>query len=267
MTKTPDQEAHTTATSTAGPIPRQAPFPTHTAGHTVNTGEQNALGQQTDDEDVGNITLGPASGDPSAEVPARPREEPLKVTVKRRLEQEGRWAEIEPLRDDMMRIARKQQKMSKTDVQAWVYAELDRLYPPPVPSPDKLSGDGITRGPSPRDSSQIRGLSDLPEDWPDLPANASLSSEVGWVQANRLRIVAEQPSGATSVHLDQALSPAPSWSALGWLETSIRSYAKYVDVAARATASSDGEAGVVRRERMSIEEVQALLGEMMDDDR
>ena len=73
MTKTPDQEAHTIATSPAGPIPWQAPFPTHTAGHTVNTGEQNALGQQTDDEDAGNITLGPASGDPSAEVPARAR--------------------------------------------------------------------------------------------------------------------------------------------------------------------------------------------------
>ena len=149
--------------------------------------------------------------------------------------------------------------MSKRDAQAWVYSELDRLYPPP--SPDKLSGDGIILGPS-RDSSQIRGLSDLPEDWPGLPANASLSSEVGWVQANRLRIVAEHPSGATSVHLDQALSPAPSWAALGWLETSVRSYAKYVDVAAKATASDDGEAEVWRHERMAIEEVRELLEQM-----
>ena len=115
-------------------------------------------------------------------------------------------------------------------------------------------------------SSQIRGLADLPDDWPDLPANASLSSEVGWVQANRLRIVADQPGGATSVHLDRSLSPAPSWAALGWLETSIRSYAKYVDVAAKATASADGDAGVVRRERMAIEEMEALLDEMMPPD-
>ncbi len=56
----------------------------------------------------------------------------------------------------------------------------------------------------------------------------------------------------------------PSWAALGWLETSIRSYAKFVDVAAKATASDDGEADVWRRERMAIEEVQALLNEMMD---
>ena len=46
------------------------------------------------------------------------------------------------------------------------------------------------------------------------------------------------------------------------METSIRSYAKFVDVAAKATASDDGEADVWRRERMAIEEVQALLDEM-----
>jgi len=151
--------------------------------------------------------------------------------------------------------------MSKADAQAWVYAELDRLYPPPDPSPDKLPGDGNAQV-APGDSGQIRGLSDLPEDWPGLPANASLSSEVSWVQANRLRIVAENPGGATSVDLGQALSPAPSWAALGWLETSIRSYAKFVDVAAKATASDGGEAEVWRHERMAIEEVRELLEQM-----
>ena len=85
---------------------------------------------------------------------------------------------------------------------------------------------------------------------------------MGWVQANRLRIVEEQAGGATSVHLDRSLSPAPSWAALGWLETSIRSYAKFVDVAAKATASDDGEAAVMWRERMAIEEVKRLLDEM-----
>ncbi len=54
----------------------------------------------------------------------------------------------------------------------------------------------------------------------------------------------------------------PSWAALGWLETSIRSYAKYVDVAAKATSSDDGE--VMRRERRAIEEVAALIDEMSD---
>ena len=53
---------------------------------------------------------------------------------------------------------------------------------------------------------------------------------------------------------------------LGWLETSIRSYSKYVDVAAKATANADDEAEVWRHERMALEEVQALLDEMRDDE-
>ena len=82
------------------------------------------------------------------------------------------------------------------------------------------------------------------------------------MQANRLRIVEERAAGATVVRLDLSGSPAPSWAALGWLETSIRSYSKYVDVAAKATSTVDGEAAVWRRERVAIEEMIALLDEM-----
>ena len=96
----------------------------------------------TGDHGAGNIPPSQAGESSADDHPARPREEPLKVTVKRRLEQEGRWAEIEPVRDDMMRAARKERRMSKTDAQEWVYAELDRMYPPPGPSPGSLSGDG-----------------------------------------------------------------------------------------------------------------------------
>jgi hypothetical protein len=180
---------------------------------------------------------------------------------------------IELERNDMMKAARKQ-GMSKADAQLWVYGELDRLYPP-QPSADTVrpykplddgSGDNEARTVSgaqrPVDDGQIQGLGDIPGDWPELSPNASLPVEIGWVQANRLRIVEERSGGAARVHLDQALSPAPSWAALGWLETSVRSYAKYVDVAARITASDDGEAEVMRRERMAIEEVRALLDEM-----
>ena len=181
-----------------------------------------------------------------------------------------------------MKLAKKRFK-DKASRHQWVYGELDRMYPP---FPDKkvskesrkssyltslsssqsgsTAEDGQTQ--TRADDGSIQGLSDIPEDWPELPANASLSSDVGWVQANRLRVVEERTAGPTLVHLSQALSPAPSWAALGWLETSIRSYAKYVDVAAKATSSDDGEAGVMRRERMAIDEVDALLAEMMDDE-
>lgn len=172
------------------------------------------------------------------------------LTVTRRLQREGRWKDIEPERNEMMKLARNQ-GMSKVEAQQWVYGELDRIYPPLDKKTD-VSGDEKTPRFTPVGDSSIQGLSSIPDGWPELPANASLSAEIGWVQANRLRIVAEQLGRATLVHLDLALSPAPSWAALGWLETSIRSYAKYVDVASRATSTDDTEAAVMKRERTAI---------------
>ena len=185
-----------------------------------------------------------------------------------RLQREGRWKDIEPQRNEMMKLARKR-GMSKSEAQSWVYAELDRMYPP-LEKGTLSPSDGPTGDPKKGTLSpsggQIQGLSRIPEAWPELPSNASLSAEIGWVQANRLRIVEEKPGRATVVRLDLAGSPAPSWAALGWLETSIRSYAKYVDVAAKATSIDDGEASVMRRERVAIEEMEALLAEMMPPD-
>ena len=164
----------------------------------------------------------------------------------------------------MMRLARKR-GMSKSEAQAWTYAELDRMYPPEAVTLSPTSGGGpASRTMPPDGGGPIQGLGDIPPAWPDLPDNASLASEVGWVQANRLRIVEENPGRATVVRLDLAMSPAPSWAALGWLETSIRSYAKFVDVAAKATASDYGDHGVMRRERVAIEEMEELLAEMIE---
>ena len=47
-----------------------------------------------------------------------------------------------------------------------------------------------------------------------LPADGSLSAEVGWVQANRLRIVKEKASGAIRVHQDH-LRPVQSSTSIG----------------------------------------------------
>jgi hypothetical protein len=98
-----------------------------------------------------------------------------------------------------------------------------------------------------------------------LPANAALPAELGWVQAHRLDVIEETSSGATVVYLDRAAAPPPSKATLGWLETSIRSYSKYVDVAARATAQQVDEQDNVRRERMAIEDIRRLLDEMHRD--
>ena len=132
-----------------------------------------------------------------------------------------------------------------------------------------LSGDTMSQGSSsPRSRAKdaefsVSGLGEIPGNWPDLPPNAPLSAEVSWVQANRLRCVRETSDGVV-VDLSRALCPAPSYAALGWLETSIKTYAKFVDVAAKATASNDGEQAEIRREQQSIEEVRRLLAEMLE---
>lgn len=248
----------------------------HEPPHTPNTTDaQQQTHEQTVTHDTkhdkGDVPPLPPSapvGDADPHVPARGRVNVLEVT--NRLRKQGDWNE--ELKLELFKSAR--HIKDKDARQQWVYSELDRMYPP-VSAPDheittydnnsdtyRKLGDNTESGKS--DDGTIQGLGDLPSDWPDLPANAALASEVGWVQANRLRVTSERPSGATVVRLDQALSPAPSWSALGWLETSIRSYAKFVDVAAKVTGGGDEEGAVMKRERKSVDEVRSLLDEMME---
>lgn len=229
---------------------------------------------------------------------------PIKIAVYKRLNAEGRWKEAEPIRDALMKEARKSGK-DKAAAQDWAYTELNKRFPPPGSTADQTQTDNAnqpdnasttittandttattttanTTGdvqpsanpvdePSSPRSARVRdlsepsviGLGDLPAGWPDLPPNAPLTAEVSWVQANRLRCVRET-SDRIVVDLSRAISPAPSYAALGWLETSIKTYAKFVDVAAKATASNDGDQAEIRREQQSIEEVRKLLAEML----
>lgn len=177
---------------------------------------------------------------------------------------EGRRAEADRFREEA-RLECQAKGMSRFDSNAHAWAATIAAFPPkgkpavtlPIPEPAESSSSS----PSP-ESGQVQGLGRIPADWPALPPNASLQAELAWVQANRLSIVGQASSGATVVCLDKARSPAPSMAALGWLETSIRSYAKYVDVLARAMGTSVDEVEHVRRERMAIEEIRALLKEM-----
>ncbi len=186
-----------------------------------------------------------------------PEVDPLSVT--KRLQRDGRWVEVEPIRNRLIKECR-QQGMSKPDAQAWTYSELNRLYPPL--EAEWTAGSDYHLGSA--EGGNVTGLSDIPASWGELPANASLQAEVSWVQANRLWVVEEKPNGATVVHLHLARMPAPSWSALGWLETSIRAYAKFVDVAAKATSVQDNEQAEIRREIQSIAEVRRILAEMLE---
>jgi len=105
----------------------------------------------------------------------------------------------------------------------------------------------------------VSGLGEIPADWPQLPSNASLQVEIAWVSANRLRV-----RSGHGVDLSRALSPAPSYSALSWLETSILFPSKFADISVKATASQDDEKEHIRREKMAIEEIRGLLAEMLE---
>jgi len=228
-------------------------------------GKENKKDKEGDKE--GGVPVVAKSNDslPAALPTVRAREVDLLIALPRRFQREGRWPELSRLRDEMMRDCMSRQ-MSKLDARAWVYAELDRLSPP-LPPPKRTTLVEEPAEPAATDDADAtpRGLYDLPASWPPLPANASLAADIAWVQSNRLAVVEERPgSGPTRVHLDRAHEPAPSRAALGWLETSVRSYAKYVDVAARAASAQVDEQEGVRRERMAIDAIRALLDEMSE---
>lgn len=269
------------------------------------------------------IELESTIAQPVLQNPIEQQAKPLKVTLKNRLEREGRWNEAEQVRNELMRHARTVLKLPKDTAQDWTYDELNRRYPPIEPPKDQQTtnettqidqqtpqelpnyqhddnnaridngqnqakndkdqdgtiagGDSLTitgkrrklentegygnSRPPARDT--VIGIAKIPTSWPSLPANASLGEEIQWVQANRMRVVVEKPEGIR-VYLKRSLSPAPSHAALGWLETSIRAYTKYCEIAAKAANSVEDVRDMVRRERLKIEEVRSLLAEMLE---
>lgn len=210
----------------------------------------------------------------------------LKMIVSKRLIAQGRWDEAAQVKDRLIREAR-ERGLSREEAHLEAYTLLEELYPEetsheqPLGKDEQRNEEGIEEGggsipaevtgntveepkASAREEAAVTGLSAIPEHWPELPANAPLAKEIQWVQANRLSIV--RTVGETSVvDLSKALTPAPSWAALGWLETSIRAYAKYVDVAAKASATLEDERELARRERLEIDEIRSLLAEMISE--
>ena len=143
--------------------------------------------------------------------------------------------------------------MNRRDAIAYATRAVDDPAPDPLPVADAPALD-VPAG----DGSGVAGLGDLPTGWPTLPANASLQAEVGWVQGNRVLVVQ-----GGRVDLGRALSPAPSYAALAWLETAILYPSKFSDVCVRATQERQDDAEQVRRERLALLEVRDMLGEAM----
>lgn len=157
--------------------------------------------------------------------------------------------------------------MSRKESVAYATREVEKLHPspadlPPLPPvvfepPAVVDPPAVSEQPLSATESGLAGLGDLPAAWPVLPSNASLQAEVSWVQANRIRV---KPTGS-AVDLSLALSPAPSYAALSWLETSILYPAKFADVCVKAAQDQQDDQQDVKRERLALVEVQGLLVE------
>ncbi len=182
-----------------------------------------------------------------------------RIGITERLRREGRWADASKFKDTVLAECREKGfKRDEASEAAW--EAMAQAYPPIV----TVAATGDT-GEEETTDTRVQGLGDIPASWPELPGNASLQAEIRWCQSNRLRVVEEKASGVVVVHLDQARTPAPSWAALGWLETSIRAYSKYIDVVAKTLKGEENEQEMVKRERLAIDEIRSLLAEMIDE--
>jgi hypothetical protein len=176
-----------------------------------------------------------------------------KIALTERLRREGRWAEASKFKDDNLREFRsKGMKRDEASEAAW--EALDQAYPPiaAVAATADMQAEVAT-------DTRIHGLSEIPAGWPTLPANASLQAEISWVSANRLRV-----RDGNGVDLSRALSPAPSYSAMSWLETSILFPSKFADISVKVTQNQEDERAHVRMEKLAIEEMRSLLAEMLE---
>lgn len=212
------------------------------------------------------VTAGPAVSSVSG-----PTREETQADATRRWRNEGIGERVAEFRDrirEEYRVANPGCKRRDAHEHAWARAMAE--FPPPGVEPiieeTVRPTVGQTEPPSipvvsapVSDDQGVSGLSDLPASWPELPANAQLQIEIAWVTANRLRV-----RDGTGVNLSKALSPAPSYSALSWLETSILFPAKFADISVKATAQQDDEREHIRREKMAIEEVRSILSEMLE---
>lgn len=231
---------------------------------------------QPNEQDTGGVT--PSGGE--ADLLDTDYQPAILVALAR--EGEGRAACWERLRKEA-RAAGMARGQGPGTAYEWATRETDRLFPaplPPEPEPEPVEIPAEPEEPSAIEPEEpIPELIPEPETspaadkpaadslvftvppaWGELPANASLQAEIAWVSANRLRV-----RDGSGVDLSRALSPAPSYSALSWLETSILFPSKFADISVKATQNQDDEKEAIRREKASIEEVRSILKEMMED--
>ncbi len=193
-------------------------------------------------------------------------------------EGEGRAACWERLRKES-RAAGMVRGQGPGSAYEWATREVERLFPPKLPLPEPIAEESsaidlpeaepveaveapemstAVDKPAPPSSDALTFT--IPATWGVLPANTSLQVEISWVSANRLLV-----RDGSGVDLSRALSPAPSYSALSWLETSVLFPSKFADISVKATQQNQDEKEHIRREKLAIDEIRGLLAEMLEE--
>lgn len=260
-----------TISEASAPFPTDAPDDRQTekAGQDAGNAGTERIATQSADSDRSEIAGDVSDLDSAGS--GNPIETELSSRVSR-LPGEGRSSCHERLRR-LARAAGLPRGQGPGTAYNWALEQTNRLFakliepiePSEEPGPDfqqlEISQPPtIAVSPAPSaDDGSVSGLADLPPGWPELPANAQLQVEIAWVTANRLRV-----RSGTGVDLSKALSPAPSYSALSWLETSILFPAKFADISVKATAQDDSEREFIKREKLAIEEIRSILAEMIE---
>ena len=211
---------------------------------------------ETGDNTETTVTGGQEARLPAELPPSRVRDGETRGQAWERLRQEARTAGARR-RDAISYAGREIERLWPLPETVAAEPESEPEEPEPIPEPEPEPVAEL-----PAADSGVSGLGRLPEGWPVLPSNASLQSEIAWVQASRLDVVEDVGNGSTRVDLARADKPAPSKAAIGWLETSIRAYSKYCDIAAKATAVQEHDAEAIRRERLAMGDVRGLLDSM-----
>lgn len=182
-----------------------------------------------------------------------------KIELTERLRREGRWAEASKRKDEMVKLLRAE-GMKRTEATEEAWRRLAVEYPPlpstlePEPGDDKDDSEGV--------AVVLAGSSALPDAWGELHETALFDAEVEWVHQNRVLVVEERAAGKSLLHWERARKPAPSYGAVNLMEYAATNRKGFMDILQKVKPGDSGDAENVRREKMSIAEIQQVLGEL-----
>ncbi len=179
-----------------------------------------------------------------------------KIELTERLRREGRWAEASKLKDTALADFRAK-GMKRSDAAEAAWAAMAEAYPPlPV-------AEGRAEPAAGTPEAMTTDAPPIP--WWDLPTEGDFDEEVRWVHQQYILIIDESPRGCV-IHWERATKKPPSTGACSlarWAADNRTAFYKDLlpKTMAKANVNQEEEAAI-REERLKIEEVRGILGQM-----